>query len=469
MSESTGTPGGTRPVVHVPERLEELLGFSAECGCGRVHSVDLVHATIRRGALEDLVRYAAEVGRGLVLAGVADRVTREVAGRTAERVLTGAGHRTRWCIVPDGAGGRPHADEHNALLVESALRGADLALAVGSGTINDLTKLASHRCGIPYISVATAPSMNGYTSAMAAVTVRGVKRTLDCRQPYAVVADLDVLCGAPRHLMAAGLGDLESKPTATADFRLGGVLRNAYYCSAPERVVFAAEAEAAQSADGLARGDPEAVAALTEALVLSGISMKLAGSSSPASGGEHLISHHWDMTAAEEGRVEGWHGAQVGVCSIVMAALYERLAGLSPAEIDIAQILSTRPTDDELRQQLRERHGSRADEVAAEYFAKHLSDAELRTELSYLLEHWKELWESLTDALRSPGQIRRVLQLAGAPVRASDLGLTPDHLRRSFVAAREIRGRFTVLDLAADLGLLERVREEVLPQSGCLW
>jgi len=444
------------------------MGFSAPCRCGKVHSVEMRGVSIRPGALEEVVDRAAEVGGRLQIVVVADRVTWEIAGERVEQLLKKGGYPVRVCKIPDGAGGRPHADDKSLALVESALAGADLAVAVGSGTVNDLTKLASYNRKIPYLVAATAPSMNGYTSAIAAVMQKGVKRTVDCHQPLWAVADLDILKTAPLELVAAGLGDLESKPTSTADFRLSGRIRGDYYCPAPEGVVLDAEARVAEAAGGLKQRDPEALALLTEALMLSGISMKLAGSSSPASGGEHLISHYWDMIAPDENRVEGWHGAQVGVATIVTATLYESLRSMDPADIDVDALVAARVPLEDLESVIRSRHGRRAEEVWQEFSKKHPTAERLRGELTAIREGWDELWAHVGATLRPPGRIRKILHAAGAPVTVGGLGLESGHLRRAFSAAREIRNRFTVLDLAADLGVLESRSGSVLKASGCL-
>ncbi len=454
--------------VQLPTRLAALLPYSADCSCGRTHAVTTRWAVVRSGALDELPDRLAEVGSGLAITLVADRRTRQVAGERCAASLQAAGHRVQWCELADGAGGRPHADEAGLARVEPALAGADVAVAVGSGTVNDLVKLASYRRGIPYVVVATAPSMNGYTSAIAAIMQAGVKRTVDCHGPLGVIADLDVVRRAPAELVAAGLGDLESKPTASADFRLSGWLRGTYYCPAPERVVLEAEPRVADAAAGIGAGDPEALALLTEALLLSGLSMKLAGSSSPASGGEHLISHHWDMTAGEQGRVEGFHGAQVGVATIVTAALYEQLGELSPAAIDPEALVAGRPDEAACRARLARDHGERVDEVAAEFFSKRLDDRALRAELERIRDDWSGLWQRLAATLRPAARTRAILHAGGAPTDVRALGLTPDHLRRSLRIARDIRGRFTVLDLAAELGVLEAQADAVLQRSGCL-
>jgi glycerol-1-phosphate dehydrogenase [NAD(P)+] len=454
--------------IQIPESLEELMGFSARCPCGRTHSVEMRGASVRKGAIEDLLDWVLEIGCGLNVLVVVDQRTRQIAGERVLSLLLRGGHRARFCVVPDGTGGRPHAEESNLSLVEKEMEGADAAVAVGSGTINDLAKLSSYRKRIPYVSVATAPSMNGYTSAIAAVMLQGVKKTVDCHQPLAVIVDLDIIQSAPRELIAAGLGDLESKPTATADFRLAGMVRGEYHCKAPERVVLQAEAKVADAAKAIGGGDPEALALLSRALLLSGISMKLAGSSSPASGGEHLISHFWDMTAEEEGRVEGWHGAQVGVATLVTAALYEELREVSPDAMDAEALVRSQRTPEDADREIRLRHGPRADEVLAEYHKKALNGDSLMREIEAIRSRWSELWSSLDGVLRPLSRIQSILKDGGAPTTMSELRLTPDHLRRSFLAAREIRGRYTVLDFAAELGLLEPLCERVIRKSGCI-
>jgi glycerol-1-phosphate dehydrogenase [NAD(P)+] len=451
----------------IPTRLDDLLGFAQECSCGRTHQVDLQRVSLRPDALEDVAPLVREIGSGLLVAVVADQRTRVIAGESVYQCLRRDGHRVRLCLIPDGAGGRPHADEDSCRQVEASLNDCDVAVAVGSGTLNDLVKLASFRQHHPYLVVATAPSMNGYTSAIAAIMVQGLKRTVECHQPYAVIADLKVLVEAPHELIAAGLGDLESKPTATADFRLGGCLRKEYYCPAPEKVVLAAEARVAEAAKEIGQGDPAAIALLTEALLLSGISMKLAGSSSPASGGEHLISHFWDSTAGAEGRVEGWHGAQVGVATLVSAALYEELQLVDPSRLDLEELIRSHLSQEECTRQIRLHHGTLADEVTAEYFKKHLGPEALRKELETITQQWPDVWRELNPVLRPSARIRSILQAGRAPTTITGLGLTSNHLRQGYLWAREIRGRFTALDWAAEMGMLETLLGPVWKRCGC--
>jgi glycerol-1-phosphate dehydrogenase [NAD(P)+] len=451
----------------IPVELDGLAGYSGRCTCGRVHSIDTQQFVLRPGAVGDLLQCVQRFSRGKRMGVLADAITDALAGRDVSDFLRTGGFEVTRYVVPDAEGGRPHATFDSVLDVEQHLQHVEFIVAVGSGTINDLGKLVSYRLGIPYLVVATAPSMNGYTSAIAAIMKDGLKITVDCHQPVAVVADLDILVGAPLYLIQAGLGDLESKPVSTADFKLSSLLRGSWYCPAPGAVVAEAEARAAACADGLATRDVDAIRVLTEALLLSGCSMKLAGSSSPASGGEHLISHYWDMTAAAEGRVEGFHGAQVGVATLVSAALYEFLGALSPETIDIDRLVSTKLSAARELDIVAARHGVFGKLAAAEFAAKRFDDDDYRRELEFIVANWKYIWESL-GMLKPAARIREVLQKAGCPITVRALGLTDDHLRRGFLYAREIRGRFTVLDFAAELGVLEMAASSVFSRSGCL-
>jgi glycerol-1-phosphate dehydrogenase [NAD(P)+] len=454
-------------IAVIPQNLNDLANFSTLCSCGRNHTIDTEIFIVEPGALFHITEVVRSYfGSSQKIGLLADSTTYSAAGETVEKTLVKSGFNVSRFIVPDGPGGRPHATFTSTLLAEEQLKGADLIIAAGSGTINDLGKLASFRLGIPYITVPTAASMNGYTSSIAAIMKDGLKQTVNCHQAAAVVADIDIISSAPLHLSQSGLGDLESKPVSTADFKLSSLLKKTYYCSAPGDLVTKAEAEAAEYAKGIKEGSREAVEALTNALLLSGCSMKLAGSSSPASGGEHLISHHWDMTAAGENRIEGWHGAQVGVASIVMAQLYEQLQQIDPEQIDIDRLAAVRPTVSQLKHQIVKRHGAWGEQAYLEFSKKYQHETGYKKELKYIVSNWKSIWKDLS-MLKPATRIRNILMNAGAPVTVKALGLTPDHLYNSFIAAREIRGRFTVLDFAADIGQLHNIRNLVIEKSGC--
>ena len=180
------------------------------------------------------------------------------------------------------------------------------------------------------------------------------------------------------------------------------------------------------------------------------------------------MSHFWDMTAAAEERTEGFHGAQVGVATVATAALYEYLAALSPDRFDPDRIIARRPTLESEIAVIERIHGEFADEVTAEYRRKRPSDEDLRDRVLFLKAHWRDLFAGLADVLRPPRRIRDILHAAGAPLTIGELSLTPGHLQHGFRTARYIRDRYTVLDLAFDVGILDDAADDILKQSGCL-
>jgi glycerol-1-phosphate dehydrogenase [NAD(P)+] len=295
-----------------------------------------------------------------------------------------------------------------------------------------------------------------------------VKRTIPAHPAVAVVADLDVLATAPAVMTRAGLGDMLSKPVSTADWQLAHLIKGEYYCQVPLRIVEQAEQGCRRSAEDIGRGAPEGLRPLAEALLLSGMSMVVAGSSSPASGGEHLLSHYWDMTAHWHGRQEHFHGAQVGVATLVTATLYEHLRQLDPTSIDMAR-LRTQYADWPVQEQaLRRIHGPLADEVIAEARKKYVPLAQKEQEWVFMRDHWHHIWQALDPILLPARAIREVLRAAGAPTTIRELGISAEELRTAFLHARDIRGRYTVLDFAQDLGVLAERCNEVLAQSGVL-
>ena len=158
--------------------------------------------------------------------------------------------------------------------------------------------------------------------------------------------------------------------------------------------------------------------------------------------------------------------SQVGVASIVMAQLYEQLQQIDPEQIDIDRLAAVRPTVSQLKHQIVKRHGTWGEQAYLEFSKKYQHETGYKKELKYIVSNWKSIWKDLS-MLKPATRIRNILMDAGAPVTVKALGLTPDHLYNSFIAAREIRGRFTVLDFAADIGQLHNIRNLVIEKSGC--
>lgn len=437
------------PIDELLER--ELLGRRFDCECGASHHVPTEAVVAGRGALGRVPELVAEhCGREACLV-VADVRTWRAAGEAVHRGLASAG-RADHRIVADGPDGSPHASVDLVDELEAATPDRyGLYVAVGGGTINDLTKELAGRRARPYVAVATAASMNGYTSSIVALLEGGLKTTGPAAPPVAVVADADVLAAAPLELTLAGLGDLVSKPFCGCDWWLASLIRGDRYCPLPARILDRAFDSALEVLPRLADRDPDAVLLLAKLLIVSGITMTIAGTSSPASGGEHLLSHFWDMTRLRDGRAIGLHGAQVGVASVAMNALYERVLdrGLDRPQEEIVE-----PDEDELERVFGGLSGAVRPQWRAKLARRSACDLEV------LGQRRDDVERAIGGVLASGDKVRRALAGSGAPMTAGAIGVGRAELAAALRYGRMIRDRYTILDVAAELGVLREFAAE---------
>src|SRR5919202_3430146 len=275
---------------------------------------------------------------------VADENTYKVAGEAVQRRLTGAGREVAEPIVFPGQPAL-YADYQNVLELEDRLRAHEaIPVVVGSGTLNDITKLAAHRCGRPYMVVGTAASMDGYTAFGAAITKDGFKQTMSCPAPRAVLADLDVLVGAPAQMNSTGYGDLLGKVTAGPGWILADALDVEPIDPRAWPLVQDSLRDWTGKPERLHAGDPEAIEQLFEGLIMDVVAMQISASSRPASGSEHRFSHLWEMQALGHGEAPVPHGFKVGVGSIAAAALYERVLTCDLTRMDIDALCRAWPS-----------------------------------------------------------------------------------------------------------------------------
>jgi glycerol-1-phosphate dehydrogenase [NAD(P)+] len=400
---------------------------------------------------------------------VADENTLKVAGDEVHQRL-GAGGRI--LLNPYVFPGQPtlHAEYGNITKLAEWLRTRDaIPVAVASGTLNDIVKRAAHETGRPYLAVATAASVDGYTSFGASITKGGYKQTLTCPAPRAVLADLDVLTAAPAIMTASGYGDLLGKIPAGADWIVADELGVEPIQDSVWKLVQGPLRHALSRPAELAGGDREALADLADGLIMSGLAMQAASSSRPASGAEHQFSHLWEM----EGHGHDWqpplsHGFKVGVGSVAMAAFYERLLERDLSNLDIDAAVAKWPSWEEVEAAVRATHTTPGlDEAAVkESQAKYIDEATLRARLELLAERWPSIKERVSKQLLPPGELRDMLKAAGCPTGPADIKLDKQRFKETYTRAQMIRRRYTALDLANETGLLPELVEELFAPGG---
>ena len=400
---------------------------------------------------------------------VADENTFEVAGKEVQRQLEVAGHKL---VEPYVFPGEPalYAGYGNIETLVEALREHDaIPIAVGSGTLNDIVKRSSYECERPYMCVGTAASMDGYTAFGASIEKDGHKQTLTCPAPRAVLADVDILVGAPAWMTASGYADLLGKVTSGADWLVADVLEVEKIDPKGWSLVQDHLRGWIGEPSELQAGDGEAMDQLIEGLVMSGLAMQSYQSSRTASGAEHQFSHLWEGEGL--GRDDDpplSHGFKVGVGSIAIAALYERVLDRDLGDLDIEAARASWPTREELEREVRAAHTTPGLTEAAvdQSLSKYISDDELAERLELLREIWPDLREKVAEQLMPAGQLREMLEEAGCPTSPEEIGLGWEDFKATYSRARMIRSRYTVLDLAAETGIFDECVEEMFAPGG---
>ena len=310
---------------------------------------------LARGAAGETAPYLLGAGMKRALF-VADETTARVIGGRLSQAYGAAGGAGRLEIIRPNAAGDVVADEASVLqaIIAAQHHGADALVAAGSGTIHDIVRYAAYTLGLPFVSVPTAPSVDGFTSKGAPLILRGEKITLPAAAPAAVFADLDVLCAAPQPLIAAGFGDMLGKYTSLFDWVYGRETAGEPYDEDIAGLTRGALERCVSHAEGIGRGAEEGVRALMQSLIESGIALLRFGQSHPASGAEHHISHYWEMNFLRTGRRQVLHGAKVGVACAEIADLYKRYAAEGrPLPDACRRMLAELPDGAELRRLLR--------------------------------------------------------------------------------------------------------------------
>ena len=308
--------------------LQKILASLENCPCGREHKVALRHVEIGHGVADR----CGEILKAQAFAQTLLVVTDSHALAAAPRVidsLVEAGFTVKRLVYDT----MTYAKIEQVREVEALLSDVDGVLALGTGSVNDICRVASFNKGKQFAIFATAPSMDGFASDSAPIVENNFKNSQYVEQPSVILADTAVLAKAPAELKAAGFGDMMAKYIGILDWRISELLTGEYYCPAIADLTMQGVAKIVAQAERLQSDDEEAVASVMEGLILSGVAMKLANSSRPASGAEHVVSHYWECYKLARGIWPEFHGKKVGVATVLINRIYHNLADRI-AEID---------------------------------------------------------------------------------------------------------------------------------------
>ncbi len=429
--------------------IADYLQKEYSCSCGRTHRAPIHNILIEEGALSKLPKVIKEAGCTEPFL-LYDSTTYSITGKHIESLLTDS------CIPFSYhrlAESEPVPDEKTIGDVMIHYNpSSDLIIAVGSGTLNDICRFISYKLKLPYIIVATAPSMDGFASGVTPLIVHHMKTTYEAHTPIAILGDVNLLKEAPGRMIAAGVGDILGKYNALCDWSIAQLILGEYHCNTIEAMVRKSLETVLRHIDGARNRDPYAIRGLMEALVLSGIAMSFAGNSRPASGSEHHLSHYWEMKFLSEGRKPYLHGTQVGVATIAVLKAYELLQEL-PVDFETAGEKASRYSESTWEADMIRYYGPAAPSVIRleKETGKNTPEQVLER-----LERTRQSWDRIRAAialLPSADSIRDILRSMSAPASPMEVGIDKDTFIDSFLAAKELRNRYALLQLLYDLGL----------------
>ena len=438
--------------------FKELLSESLSCGCGREHKVEINNILIEAGAINKLAAVLKVFENKRVFV-VQDINTFEVAGKKVLELIENSFEITSYTFKEKHL----KADEKalGSLLVAMP-KDTAVILAIGSGTINDLCRFLAYKLDLPYVILGTAPSMDGYASVVSPLIVDGIKVTYNAVYPYAIVADTDIMKNAPMYMLQAGFGDILGKYTALADWRLAKFIKQEYFCEEIEKLVQKVLEKCVAEASKIEDRDEKAIENITEALVLSGLAIGMAGASRPASGEEHHLSHCWEMMFMNANRHTPWlHGNNVGVGVGVIAYAYKFVNNIDIEKVYI-QGSYKKLGHEAWKKNIKAAYGVSGENII-NFKEKNIAFEENLREQNFQIirNKWSEITNICDVFLPKPEEIIKLLKASGAIYHPKQLGLDKESFKLSFIAAKDIRNRFGVLQLLEDLGMLEVAAEAI--------
>lgn len=437
-------------------QVSDLLNENFDCQCKKKHKVDIKDVIVENGAISKVPEVIRSYGFKNVYC-VCDQNTYLAAGEKVEVVLNQAGiknsihvfNRENW-LVPD--------EEAVGEFLIHMSKEVDGIIAIGAGVLNDLCKFMSYRQNIPYIVVATAPSMDGFASDGAALIIESLKTTLTTTMPKAIIGDVDILKNAPKEMIAAGFGDMIGKFSALNDWKISSIINGEYYCEVIVQMVRDGVQECINNIEGIKNREDMAIKRLMEGLVLTGIAMSFSGNSRPASGSEHHLAHFWEMMFLFDNREPVLHGIKVGINTLFTNRIREKLIH---EKLNFEEIETQVFDYNNWLRDVKKIYKQAATGIVNLNEKEKLNSIEERNSRLKIIENnWEQLVNAIMD-VPSTNEIEEMLLKVGAPVRPFEVGVDEYTVEKGVLYSKEVRARYTILQLLWDVGLLEKYSTEL--------
>jgi glycerol-1-phosphate dehydrogenase [NAD(P)+] len=437
--------------------LQDYLGKTFTCDCGKEHSTVIERVEIGKDALATLPSHLRDFGYTNPYV-VCDEITYSIAGEKLIQILTDAGISVTHCILPKGF--VPDEKALGTLLIHMDPK-CDVVIAVGTGSLNDLVRYLSFKFDLEFITCATAAPMDGFASSVAALVVNNFKITYETHSPRLIVGDTEILKNAPISLITAGLGDILGKYTCLCDWKLSQVVNGEYICPHILEMVYSCIDQVYQNADRISQRDPEVVGQVMSALVLTGVAMSFVGNSRPAAGCEHHLSHYWEMRFMQLGLPPVLHGTKVGIGTVMMLKAAELLR-TAKVDFDAARKRAIAYSQEAWEADIHRVYGPAAEgTIETERQAGKNTPAHVLARIDATEKNWEQICALLSE-LPSADDMKALLSKLGAPYFPAQVGIDDEMLRNAILFAKETRARYTMLQMIWDLGLSEAFADQIV-------
>ena len=434
-------------------KIKDFLKTEFTCNCGREHRVDIDNIVIEKEAIVFLPSLINQYNFKKIFI-VADANTYKVAGEITETALQGNGFDLKKYIFEDEEHLIPDEKAIGKLLIQIT-SDTDLILAIGSGTLNDLSRYLSYKLSIPYFIVVTAPSMDGYASTISSLIVNDLKTAYKAISPKAIIADINIVKNAPMEMITAGLGDMLGKYTCLCDWELGRIINGEYYCETVVNIIRNSIQKCVSNIDGIKNRDNFAIKNLMEGLVLTGIAMSFVGNSRPAAGSEHHLSHFWEMMFLLKGKKAILHGTKVGIATLIITKLYGLLVTKTINFNNAIDKVNSFNQKEWVRCIEKTYKTAAPGIIALEEKAQKNSIEKYNKRIQIIKSKWNDIIRIIKKIVPNVREIESILQKVDAPINHLQVGIDNNIVLNSVIFAKEIKNRYTVLQLLWDLGLLE--------------
>lgn len=429
-----------------------------KCACGKVHKTSLEAYTVGKGAVNELADYIKKYGAKKAFL-FADVNTYPVAGDKICSILSDNGIAYSKYVFNE-----KHLEPDEKAVGSAVMHydtSCDIIVCLGSGVLNDISKIVARMTGNPYIIVATAPSMDGYASASSSMSMDGVKVSLNSKCPNVVIGDTDLLKTAPVHMSKSGLGDMLAKYVSICEWRISNIVNGEYYC--PEVASYVKEClkKCTDNAAGLLKKDDAAIEAVFEGLIACGMAMEYAGVSRPASGIEHYLSHVWDMRGLYFGTPIDLHGIQCAIGTRYAIMAYEKLKTVKPdlkKGCDYAESFDFAAYADHLREFI---GGGAEAMIKLEEKEQKYNVEKHRARLEKIVANWDEILKVMEEELPTFEEFEKIMDTIEAPKEVSDIGIDKAILSDTFKAAKDIRDKYVLPRLMWDMGVIDEICDEI--------